>query len=456
MAGYAWASHRVLPLDGDDLAVLADGSSGWCVLTRDAYRQLRAELPLELDDSIQLQPLTQLWESALLTRDGRCIDTAQYRQAQSPTAVLLKLTGTCNIDCDYCYDYDAERFRAQQSLGTIQTTLAPLLERGEPLSIAFHGGEPLLRFGLIRQVVQWLEPHRARVGFSLQTNGTRFTPEILDFLEQHDFSVGLSLDGLDEASNALRRTRGPRTPLQCILALMRERPQFVRQRYGFLAVASRTSAPGLPAFARWLQDFGVQGMSITFLDLAGRGADLADERLSPEQAVDLYAGLLEMIRNGQLHSLALRNLVARMNNLFTLQSRDLCYRGPCGAAGDFLVLDAQGGKRTCDCVYHPYFELKAGQDGGDAPARAAIVARHSWLRLHGQGCSRCALFGLCGGTCVAKALVRTGHDRSVDPVECALSRYLYPELLREFTAAERPLFAYYARHAQGDALAEAA
>ncbi|WP_262830400.1 hypothetical protein [Xanthomonas citri] len=34
--------------------------------------------------------------------------------------------------------------------------------------------------------------------------------------------------------------------------------------------------------------------------------------------------------------------------------------------------------------------------------------------------------------------------------------YLYPELLREFTAAERPLFAYYARHAQGDALAEAA
>lgn len=109
---------------------------------------------------------------------------------------------------------------------------------------------------------------------------------------------------------------------------MRERPQFVRQRCGFLAVASRTSAPGLPAFARWLQDFGVQGMSITFLDLAGRGADLADERLSPEQAVDLYAGLLEMIRNGQLHSLALRNLVARMNNLFTLQSRDLCYRGP--------------------------------------------------------------------------------------------------------------------------------
>ncbi|MGD6591897.1 hypothetical protein VWY99_22155, partial [Xanthomonas citri pv. citri] len=69
MAGYAWASHRVLPLDGDDLAVLADGSSGWCVLTRDAYRQLRAELPLELDDSIGNPPafsVRQKWSYAAI------------------------------------------------------------------------------------------------------------------------------------------------------------------------------------------------------------------------------------------------------------------------------------------------------------------------------------------------------------------------------------------------------
>ena len=54
-----------------------------------------------------------------------------------------------------------------------------------------------------------------------------------------------------------------------------------------------------------------------------------------------------------------------------------------------------------------------------------------------------------GKSAVANAL---GRDLglpvlSVDPIECALSRYLYPELLREFAAGgPMPLFEYYARH----------
>ena len=449
MSRYAWASHRTLALPGEDLAVLADHNSGWCVLTRDEYLSLNAVLPVTIPQAAAPAALDRLWAAGLATRDGLHADHALYEPSTYPTAVLLKLTGTCNIECEYCYDYDDKRFKAQQSFASIRDTLQRLLDRQDRISIAFHGGEPLLRFGLIQQVVEWLAPYRARVGYSIQTNATRFTPAVLDFLEKHEFSVGISLDGLDEASNALRTTRRSPTPLEGVQRLMRERPDFVRERCGFLAVASRTSAPGLPAFATWLQAFGVSGLSITFLDLAGRGAGLADQRLSPHEAVDLYRTLVGMIRRGEIRELGIRNLIARMHNLFMLQSRDLCYRGPCGAAADFLVLDAEGGQRTCDCVYHPYFEITAADADAPSesqPARRAILDRHAWLRTEGETCATCPIFGLCGGTCVAKAIVRTGTDRSVDPVECALSKYIYPELLREFVAEERPLFEYYARH----------
>ena len=57
----------------------------------------------------------------------------------------------------------------------------------------FHGGEPLLRFGLLKEIVACARSEAGspeRVRFALQTNGVLMTDEIVAFLEAHDFSVG--------------------------------------------------------------------------------------------------------------------------------------------------------------------------------------------------------------------------------------------------------------------------
>jgi uncharacterized protein len=109
------------------------------------------------------------------------------------------------------------------------------------------------------------------------------------------------------------------------------------------------------------------------------------------------------------------------------------------------------GLAPCDCVYDPFFVLGDGRSAvprnDDSDARRAVVDRHAVLRDGTAECGTCALFGLCGGTCVAKAIAHHGRSDAVDPIECALSKYLYPELLREFAAGgELPLFEYYLRH----------
>ena len=64
----------------------------------------------------------------------------------------------------------------------------------------FYGGEPLLSFRLIRQVVSFLKDnakkHNQTVHYSLTTNGSLLTDEIIHFLDEHKFSVELSFDGL--------------------------------------------------------------------------------------------------------------------------------------------------------------------------------------------------------------------------------------------------------------------
>ena len=82
--------------------------------------------------------------------------------------------------------------------------------------------------------------------------------------------------------------------------------------------------------------------------------------------------------------------------------------------------------------------------------REAVELRHAWLSEHGSSCQSCALFGLCGGTCVAKAIAQSGTPQAVDAIECALSKYLYPALLEEIASdGPQPLIRYFERHRFG-------
>lgn len=78
------------------------------------------------------------------------------------------------------------------------------------LSISFWGGEPLLRFDLIRKIVRMAEREAAKINkqvrFSLPTNTTLLTHDMLDFFKRHNLRLSLSVDG-NASSQALRKTR---------------------------------------------------------------------------------------------------------------------------------------------------------------------------------------------------------------------------------------------------------
>lgn len=453
------APHRLFPIE-DDVAVLAERSTGWCIMESGSYSKLRQYLgpiPVAFDEqSITDQNvLEKLWKGGLLLADGRPHPETLSTYDNIPDSVLLKLTGTCNFACTYCYDFDKEKFGAHLSFERISEVLEFLLSKKEHLSITFHGGEPMLRFGLIQKIVRYAMDtagDQSRLHFSIQTNASQFSDKVVRYLDAHNFSVGISLDGPDESTNRLRVTRGKGTALQYVKKLLDHFPSFVRERCGFLAVVSRTSAPKIGEFALWLQDWGVNNLSLSFLDNEGRARNLHNEKLDPAEMSKVYMDLVGLVRENHIESLKLKPLISRIANLFELVPRDVCNKGPCGAASDFLALDSDGSLLTCDCTHDPYFLIGKSFDPPNkvlnaSQGRQAIVVRHNWLRTSGPECSNCPIFGLCGGTCVAKAILVNGSPFSIDQGECAISKYLYNELLREFRlGSAQALFGYYLKH----------
>jgi sulfatase maturation enzyme AslB (radical SAM superfamily) len=126
---------------------------------------------------------------------------SQARKERSILSGNLKgltfyLTERCNFGCVYCYQ---KRGQASLRWGEIRAAadLLPNLVEA-PLEVCFYGGEPLLEFPLIRRAVDYLGSLYgigSDVHFTLTTNGSLLSDEIIAFFEKKGFTILVSYDG---------------------------------------------------------------------------------------------------------------------------------------------------------------------------------------------------------------------------------------------------------------------
>lgn len=121
--------------------------------------------------------------------------------------IMAKPTGAiCNLDCEYCFFLSKEQlypgsgFRMEPHVheAYLDQLLAAHADADEVV-VAFQGGEPtMMGLEFFRRTIELEKKLRRpgqRVLNTLQTNGTLLDDEWGEFLREHDFLVGLSVDG---------------------------------------------------------------------------------------------------------------------------------------------------------------------------------------------------------------------------------------------------------------------
>ena len=117
---------------------------------------------------------------------------------------MLMVTHGCNLNCTYCY----EKFKNPSKKMDVELAKKLILQEIKTvkesdnfveLEIDFMGGEPLIRFDLIKEIVEWLESGVSDVPFVCfaTTNGTLLNDEMKSWFTEHKKSVflGASYDG---------------------------------------------------------------------------------------------------------------------------------------------------------------------------------------------------------------------------------------------------------------------
>lgn len=128
-------------------------------------------------------------------------------------ALCLHIAHTCNLNCSYCFASQGKYHgdRAVMSFDVGKRALDFLVENSgtrKNLEVDFFGGEPLMNFTVVKQLVEYARSIEAEKGknfrFTLTTNGMLVDDDVIDFANREMSNVVLSLDGRKEIHDRFR------------------------------------------------------------------------------------------------------------------------------------------------------------------------------------------------------------------------------------------------------------
>jgi len=144
--------------------------------------------------------------------------TIRFNPLKYPVYVMTKATGAaCNLRCDYCYYLDKEKLRPKNCSPRMT---AEVLENftqqyiqaqpGNEVLFTWHGGEALLPgIDYYRKALSYQRKYAAgrQIDNVLQTNGTLLTDDWCRFFKEHNFLIGISIDGPQHCHDRYRKNR---------------------------------------------------------------------------------------------------------------------------------------------------------------------------------------------------------------------------------------------------------
>ncbi len=338
--------------------------------------------------------------------------------------VMTKPRGAiCNLDCQYCYFlakedlYPGSGFRMSEDMLETYTRQYIQAQRVPEVNFAWQGGEPtLMGLDFFHKAVALQSKYRKpgmRILNSLQTNGTLLDDAWCQFFHDHEFLIGLSLDGPRRLHDAYRVDKGGRPTFERVMRAV-EFLKKHRVEFNILTTVHAANAPYPLEVYHFLRD-EVGTQFIQFIPIVERDNDTGYQEgnsvTSRSVTGRLYGQFLieifdEWVRRDvgkvyvQLFDVAL--------GVWFGQRAGLCvFDETCGLG---LALEHNGDLYSCDHFVEPRHWLGNIQDvemseliGSEKQARFGLHKRDSLPRY----CQECEVRFICNGGCPKNRILAT-------------------------------------------------
>ncbi len=340
-------------------------------------------------------------------------------------ALCLHIAHTCNLNCSYCFasqgKYHGERGVMSFEVG--KRALDFLIENSgsrHNLEVDFFGGEPLLNFQVVKDLVAYArsveKKYNKNFRFTLTTNGMLIDDDVIDFANRECVNVVLSLDGRKEIHDRFRVDYQGKGSFDTIVPKFQK---LVEARGGKNYYMRGTFTHANPDF---LEDIKVM-LDLGFTELSMEPVVCApgdEAELTAEDIVivkDQYEKLAELMRQREREG----SPFTFYHYMIDLKGGPCIYKriSGCGSGTEYMAVTPWGDLSPCHqfvgdekYLLGNIFDGVTNKEAQDEFASCNLYAR--------EECRGCWASLYCSGGCAANAYHATGSVKGVYKPGCEL------------------------------------
>ena len=342
-------------------------------------------------------------------------------------ALCMHIAHTCNLNCSYCFasqgKYHGER--AVMSFEVGKRALDFLVENSgtrRNLEVDFFGGEPLMNFEVVKQLVAYarsIEKEKNKnFRFTLTTNGMLIDDDVIEFANKECSNVVLSLDGRKEIHDRFRVDYNGVGSFDKIVPKFQK---LVKARDGKNYYMRGTFTHANPDFLEDIKvmlDLGFNELSMEPVVCAeGDPGELtaSDLEIVKEQYERLAELMIEREKEGKPFTF--------YHYMIDLTGGPCIYKriSGCGSGTEYMAVTPWGDLYPCHQfvgeekfklgdIYNGVTNQEVQCEFGDCNVYAREDCKDCWAKLY------------CSGGCAANAYHATGSVRGVYKSGCELFR----------------------------------
>lgn len=340
--------------------------------------------------------------------------------------ITMNVIQECNLNCIYCYgDKGKYGLGGKMSIDTALKAVDWLIEQSkdkEELLIGFFGGEPMLNFELIREVVNYSREQGELKGkkfeYSINTNGTLLNENVVSFFKKYKVKILVSLDGDKEIQDKQRPFKNGKGSYDKInenlKILLKEIP-------GAACRATIVGDSCIENIDKAIKKVGFKKSHINFVS----PTLFDDNKDTPKRNLEIVKNAIEKEAKELLASIKDRD-IQKINTLkdsgqilsivgqfINSQSRLF----PCGAGRGYVAISTGGGVYLC----HRF----VGDENHKLGTIFTNIEKSKYLKSpikRESKCLNCFAKYVCGGGCYHDNLSNTGSIYIGSDDSCSLTK----------------------------------
>ena len=316
----------------------------------------------------------------------------------------LMLTWQCNLNCVYCFEKHKTANKVmnfETAKEIVRKEFTAVEESGEEgvIKVEFFGGEPLLRFDLIKQLAEWIWEQNFHVGYELSvtTNGSLLNDEMKKWFTEHKehFRLIMSVDGTDEMQCMNRGCPSDKLPVE-----------FVRKTWPDSYLKSTMSRDSLGSYGDgviYLLENGYNVASSIAVGVKWQDGDAAIYKRELEKVANYYLTHPE------------KEVMAFFNRTFLEMLEPYCNQTPpknCGTGTTMATYDVDGKAYPC----HLFLPIVHGKNIDKELSEIDFTDNE---RMFDDSCRDCGMKQVCR-TCYGFNFVERGDVAKRDKTMCEM------------------------------------